>query len=304
MGAVFGHAVGDALGVPVEFRGREALRADPVKGMRGQGTHGQLPGTWSDDTSLMLCLLVGLGHEIDLQGVAGRFIRWRDESYLTPHGEVFDIGSTTREAIARLRRGTPHEEAGGGGEPDNGNGSLMRILPVAFLSHLSDREAAAAAHAVSCLTHRHPRSQMACGLFVLLCRRLLDGMERNNAYEAAVEAGRRIYAGWAPYDGQVEHFVRFMSGNLGALREEDINSGGYVIHTLEAATWCLLNNGSFAETVLAAVNLGEDTDTTGAVVGGLAGAAYGYASIPAAWLSVLARPEKIEEIVDAFLESR
>ena len=124
---LLGVAVGDALGVPVEFTGRPELRDNPVHGMRGMGTHLQPPGTWSDDSSLTFCLAESLTGGYDLEDIAGRLCRWLDESYWTARGEVFDVGRTTARAIHALGRGAPPTEAGGRGEWSNGNGSLMRI---------------------------------------------------------------------------------------------------------------------------------------------------------------------------------
>jgi len=222
LGAVLGHAVGDALGVPVEFKSRDTLKAHPVRGMLEYGTHNQPAGTWSDDTSLMLCLLEHLRPDLDLDALARSFVRWADEGHMTPYGVVFDIGGTTARAIERLRRGVPPDQAGRDGERDNGNGSLMRILPIAFLEQLDDREAVEMAHKISCLTHRHPRSQLACGLFVLMCRRLLEGWGKVEAYGQAVEVGMAPYDNWVPYDGELDHYRGFLKGTLAEAPEEEI----------------------------------------------------------------------------------
>lgn len=303
LGAVLGHAAGDALGVPVEFQPREARTADPVRGMRGYGAHGQPPGTWSDDTSLMLSLLEGLKTGVDYRRQAELFVAWRDEARWTPHGEVFDIGGTTNQAISRLRRGVDPLAAGPAGERDNGNGALMRILPLAFLDDLSDARLADTAMNASRLTHGHPRSQAACVLFVLLARRLLEGAPPAEAYRASLETAGALFGG-SPFVGEKPAFDRYLSGGLAGLDAADIRSSGYVVHTLEAAVWCLLTETGFAAAVLKAVNLGDDTDTTGAVAGGLAGAAYGASSIPGKWLDALARRDDIEKLVEEFLNSR
>jgi ADP-ribosylglycohydrolase len=138
-GAMLGKAIGDALGVPVEFRSRDALRRDPVSGMRAFGTHHQPAGIWSDDTSLALCLAESLCETgIDFFDQADRFVRWRRLGYWTPRGEVFDIGGATARAICRLEEGVEPTEAGPAGESDCGNGSLMRILPLALFLAYAD----------------------------------------------------------------------------------------------------------------------------------------------------------------------
>ena len=133
--AMLGLAVGDALGVPVKFMDREALCQNPVTGMRAFGAHGQRAGTWSDDTSMALCLLESLTGGVDYTDMMGRFLRWAEEGYMTAHGEVFDMGIATRQALVRFAQGTPALQCGGRGTYDNGNGSLMRILPVALYLH-------------------------------------------------------------------------------------------------------------------------------------------------------------------------
>ena len=160
---LFGVAVGDALGVPVEFKNREELKNDPVFGMRSYGTHHQPEGTWSDDTSLTLCLAESILEGLDLQNLALKFIAWKNNNYWTAHGWVFDIGIGTRIAIEQLENGINPEQAGGIGENDNGNGSLMRILPlILYTKELPIAERFQITKQVSSLTHRHIRSIIAC----------------------------------------------------------------------------------------------------------------------------------------------
>lgn len=303
-GGLLGLLTGDALGVPVEFADRAQRRADPVTGMRAYGTHNQPAGTWSDDGSLALCTassLVEAGY--DLQDVAARFVGWLDKAYWTPHGQVFDIGLTTRRAIDRLRGGVPPMEAGGAREQDNGNGSLMRILPLALrfpdlpLSDLLER-----AHALSCLTHAHPRAQLACGFYTVMATRLLAGQAAADAYGQAIDLATPFYSR-PPFASELSHYSRVFGGRIAETPPEGIRGSGYVAHTLEASLWCLLRHDSYSATVLEAVNLGEDTDTTGAVAGGLAGLLYGKDGIPAQWVSGLARLPEIEALIDGLTEA-
>lgn len=132
-GGLWGAAVGDALGVPVEFCARKERERDPVANLRGYGTHNQPPGTWSDDTSLSLCTIDALLHNgEDYQALGRSFVRWLDAEIWTPHGVVLDVGNATAEAIQRLAHGVAPLEAGRDEEPSNGNGSLIRIPPVAI----------------------------------------------------------------------------------------------------------------------------------------------------------------------------
>jgi ADP-ribosyl-[dinitrogen reductase] hydrolase len=301
LGGLWGAIIGDALGVPVEFTSREERRRDPVTDMRGYGTHRQPPGTWSDDSSMLLCTVEAL-REAAYQParLASLFLAWVDRGHWTPHGTVFDIGIATRQALARIRRGVAPEDAGGIGEHDNGNGSLMRILPVALrYADAPAEEMLTMAHRISALTHRHPRSQMACGLYCLMISGLLLGLAPQEAYRAMVDQAVRLYAA-EPFATELPHFSRLLEGTLADLPESAIASSGYVIHTLEAAIWCLLTTSTFEDAVLVAVNLGEDTDTTGCVVGGLAGAWYGLHALPDNWRSALVRAPDIAGLFAEF----
>jgi ADP-ribosylglycohydrolase len=296
IGGLLGHLVGDALGVPVEFEPRSKRRADPVTGMRGYGTHNQPPGTWSDDGSLTLCTAEALLDGFDLARAAESFVGWLDQGLWTPYGRVFDIGYTTRAAIKQLRRGVPPLEAGGAREQDNGNGSLMRILPLALRwPHLPAPELLQRAQALSCLTHAHPRSQLACGFYTVLATRLLAGEEPAAAYQQTIEIVEPLYR-QPPFVAELPHFRRVLGGRIGDEPKEAILGDGYVVHTLEASLWCLLKADSYHDAALAAVNLGEDTDTTAAVAGGLAGILWGVDGIPADWMSALARSEDIRSL--------
>jgi ADP-ribosylglycohydrolase len=303
-GALWGAVAGDALGVPVEFQSRQSLREKPVETMRGFGTHGQPPGTWSDDSSLLLCTAASLAtcEQFDSADLADRFVRWSVDGYWTPHGDVFDIGVATSWAIRRLQSGISPEEAGGNDEYSNGNGSLMRILPIALWFQDSTPESLAVyAQRASSITHRHPRSQMACALYCLLVRALLRGMAAADAWRESVQTFTQYFQ-HEPYLAERLHFRLLESETLGNRTEHDIDSSGYVMHTLTSAVWCLLTSQSFEETVLKAVNLGGDTDTTGCVAGGLAGAYYGELGIPADWKNVLARHGDVDLLLSQFLE--
>jgi ADP-ribosyl-[dinitrogen reductase] hydrolase len=296
---LLGVAVGDAIGVPVEFRSRGLLARDPVTGVRGYGSHHQPPGTWSDDSSLTFCLAEMLCSGYDLDDLARRFINWKQHAYWTAHGNVFDIGNGTAMAIDDLADGVAPLLAGGDGEDNNGNGSLMRILPLVF--YLNDKDIAARfaiTSEVSSLTHRHERSAIACFLYLEMALALLQGKDLPGAYQRICgETGDWLSgAGEAIRRETHRYFSRILSGKIATYHEREIFSSGYVIHTLEATLWCLLTTGSYRDAVLRAVNLGEDTDTTGAVTGGLAALAYGSETIPAAWLESLARKEDIKEL--------
>ncbi len=297
--ALFGVAVGDALGVPAEFKPREFLRGNPVTDMTGHGTHHQPPGTFSDDSSLTFCLAEALTGEFDLHTIGRNFVRWRDEGFWTAHGFVFDIGGTTGQAIGRLRKGVQPDLAGDSDELCNGNGSLMRILPLLFYLHdKSAGERFDLTRRVSSITHRHIRSVIACFIYLEYARPLLYGNGKWEAYDT-LRKEIPAFLNSLPVDpAEIDRFDRLLKGNIAEEPEETIRGSGYVLHTLEASLWCLLTTSSYREAVLKAVNLGEDTDTTAAVTGGLAGLLYGWNTIPEHWLHQLARRNDIEDLAE------
>ena len=297
--ALLGLAVGDAMGVPVEFSSRAARQRDPVTGMRAFGTHHQPAGTWSDDASLTFCLAEALAAGYSVQGLAANCVRWYDEQFWTPHGRVFDIGITTREAIYCLKKQAPGASplVGGRDERSNGNGALMRLLPLDFYPGPAPVAARFQLIAdASAVTHGHVRSAVACFLYLEMAGYLRQGLNPAVAYAHLCQYVPAQLAELRLPEAEVKHFKRVLGGELATLSESAIASSGYVVHTLEAALWCLLQHETYAATVLAAVNLGEDTDTTGAVAGGLAGLYYGEEAIPEAWLQVLARRTDIEDL--------
>ncbi|PJJ60704.1 ADP-ribosylglycohydrolase family protein [Hymenobacter chitinivorans] len=305
-GALLGLAVADALGVPVEFESRARRRLDPVVSLREYGTHQQPAGTWSDDSSLTFCLAASLtyigAYAIDVHDLSRRFVNWLDAGYWTPHGRVFDVGIATREAIARLREGVAPEKAGGTREYDNGNGALMRILPLVFHPLWQRADAAERqriTHKVGCLTHGHYRSTLGCYLYLEMAWGLLQGLHPAQAHQ---RLGREVAPGLLPkLAKEVDRYARVLDQELALIPEADIQSSGYVVHTLEAALWCLLRGEFYADTVLTAVNLGDDADTTGAVTGGLAGLYFGAEQIPAEWRQGLMQRAEIEALADRLL---
>lgn len=302
LGSLWGAVVGDALGVPVEFKKRSERQKDPVTDMRGYGTFDLPAGSWSDDSSLMLCTIEGLLGGFNTDDIARNFIRWFRESHLTPYGLVFDVGFGTQQAIEHLERGVGAERAGSTEEANNGNGSLMRILPVAvYCLSMADEDVIHHAHRASSITHGHPRSLMACGIYCLMARALIEERSLSDACTSTVERAKDLY-GKPPFLSELPHFDRVLGGDIGSYPEQAIQSDGYVIHTIEAALWCLVTTASYRDAVLKAVNLGHDTDTTAIVTGGLAGAHYGINSVPSDWRGQIARGNDIDRLFNAFLE--
>ena len=299
-GGLWGQIVGDALGVPAEFKGRELLDKSPVKAMEGYGTHMQPPGTWSDDSSMMLCTMESLVEcGFDPPDMMARFSRWLSEGLWTARGSVFDVGVTCHRAIARYQKKEELESWGATEEKQNGNGSLMRLLPLPIFGlKWESQKLIERAFEVSALTHAHIRAKLCCAIYCLIVQKVLRG----EAVEEALAFASETVSPFVP--PQEKEVLRdLLSGEFLHRKREKISSSGYVLHCLEASLWCCHNYGSFEEAVLAAVNLGYDTDTTGAVTGGLAGMFYGSPAVLDEWVLALARCDDVATLIEAFADS-
>jgi ADP-ribosyl-[dinitrogen reductase] hydrolase len=301
-GGLLGLLIGDALGVPYEFHGpeqlpgREQIELEPPPGFR-RAHLGVPPGTWSDDGAQALCLLASLldRGRLDLPDFGERLVAWLRDGYLAVDGRVFDVGIQTHAALAKLAAGVAPEQAGPSGERDNGNGALMRVLPLALWHRGSDEALLDDAMRSSLPTHGHLRSQLCCAVYCLWARRVLDGFE--------------LQAAWAQAVAVIERFAREHPDSdieLDALdlrREPNGQGSGYVVDCLHSARLAL-QEGSFEAVVKAAVAIGNDTDTTAAVAGGIAGIHFGVEAIPTRWRSGLRGRELLDPLLDALLTLR
>lgn len=270
--AVYGFVVADALGVPYEFRKRGTFRCTD---MVGYGTHNQPPGTWSDDSSMLLATCRSLKENdfrINIKDLRSRFLGWLNDGEFTPDGKVFDVGYATSQALFSGKAQTD--------EFSNGNGSLMRILPLAFIDCSDD-----GIKTVSGITHGHRISKEACVIYVHTIREFLK--QDHDEQKSLAQIIRELPEMAKPFDRL--HI-------LSDLSEDEIKSTSYVVDTLEAAFWCILqadrNKEGYKECVLRAVNLGDDTDTVAAVTGGLAGLIY---DLPEGWISKLRNRDLIQD---------
>lgn len=350
--SMLGLIVGDALGVPHEFNPRHVFDENPVTDMTGYGTYTQPPGTWSDDSSMALATLDGLidilsnfafdsnssdssnlsnssnSFNIDYDIIMDNFVSWLSGAKYTPYNEVFDVGGTTRTAILCYNRGKSTTPYGLDGERDNGNGSLMRILPVAlFIYYLREKhsfsleEELSIVHNVSALTHAHKRSLIGCGIYVMIALEILkyksqefddynhsDGFDGSDISDMDLETlinngirfAKEYYEGDGGFSDELRHYESIFDFGVKDLDKSDIRGSGYVVNCLISSIWCLLHTDSYKDAVLMAVNLGEDTDTTAAVVGGLAGLYYGLDGIPDEWLAQIAKLDYIEDLCGKF----
>ena len=299
-GGILGLLIGDALGVPYEFH--EPGKIPPLGQIEFSPPPGYnrtypavLPGTWSDDGAQALCLLASLLDcgRFDAADFGRRLLRWQSEGYLAVGGDVFDIGITTSKALAAIRAGVPALQAGPSGEYDNGNGSLMRVLPLALWHKGSDAELVSDARDQSRVTHGHVRSQICCAFYCLWARRILE--DAPQPWEEATAALRDIW----------EHDAAATEELEWSLRPDDLTPGagsGYVVDSLRSARW-VLQEADYEQTVRAAIALGHDTDTTACIAGGIAGIMRGVKDIPARWRDTLRGQEMVHPLLDGLLKA-
>jgi len=305
-GGIVGLVVGDALGLPAQFRGRDELRRNPIKGMVRSEYFGTPPGTWSDDSSLALATVDAIIREgLDLNAIAEAFVDWLERGEYTPFGEAFDIGSTVSSAILRLISGEPPTSSG---LWRASNGSLMRILPIPLYTHcLPPEDVVEWAFKASAITHSHPLALLSCGYYSLLIKAVMEGRDKREALETASKQLVSIIKSRHP--NLIKHLEP--GGELGRVitleilnaEEGEVQSTGYVVHTLEASIWAFHRTNTFREALLLAVNLGDDADTVGAVCGGLAGTYYGIKAIPSEWVNSLRRREYVLSLAEGFAEA-
>ena len=300
-GGLWGLLVGDAVGVPYEFSEpsqlppRERIHMVPPPGFAR--TYQMVPpGTWSDDGAQALALLDSLLEQgrLDPEDLGRRLVAWLDQGHYAVGGEVFDLGNQTGQALRNLKRGVPATRSGPSEESANGNGSLMRVLPLALWHQGDDAELVRDAFAQSAVTHGHIRSQLCCALDCLWARRLLD--EAADPWSDAVAALRAVLAANEPALIELETVIR----------PDDPPHGqgtGHVLDCLHSARLALQAE-TYPEVIRAAIALGNDTDTTACVAGGLAGVREGVAAIPSNWFDQLRDKHQVQPLLDRLLALR
>lgn len=298
---LLGTAIGDALGLPVQFLEREVVAKNPITTMEGLDQFNIPAGTWSDNTSLSFCLAESLCNGYDLNDIINKFTKWMYEDYWTPANETFDINYINYFAIVNLRNnGSPHV-AGIDNKRGNRDGSLMRILPlVPYILNMEEEKKFRIIKEISSLTYRHPRSILAC---IALCEFAIQYINLQSVEEAYQTMQQTILQllkkeMFIEEDIPFKRLVGLSYEEFKAIELKDIHSTEYVIDILEASLWCIFNTTSYKDAVLKAVNLGDDANTVGAITGGLAGIIYGYDTIPPEWLEVLAKKDDIIELAN------
>ena len=288
---IIGLIVGDALGVPVEFKSGIELKENPVNEMRGYGTYNQPAGTWSDDSAMTLATMDSIVEKngIDYDDIMAKFADWLYNARYMQGNYTFDCGITTGTAIENYINSTPALECGLDGERDNGNGSLMRILPLAYLKNI-DYEII---ENVSALTHAHERSRIACVLYTEIARSMIENDDLS--IEKHVENANSKIKEYYKDSPELIHFEKIFNNDL-----DDINGKGYVIYTFECIIHCLMTTDSYEDAVLKAINIGGDTDTNAAICGGLAGIYYGFDSIPVDWIDEIDKIDKVLSLCERY----
>ncbi|GAA5481819.1 ADP-ribosylglycohydrolase family protein [Haloferula sargassicola] len=283
-GGLWGLLVGDALGVPYEFHPPEEIppfeEIDMIPPMGFPRSYAHIkPGTWSDDGAQALCLMASLLEcfQWSIDDFAMRLLKWSAYGYMAVGGRVFDIGIQTGSALSRFASGRPPHESGLHGERNNGNGSMMRVLPAALLFTGPDEDLVALAHEQSLVTHRHPRSQVCCSLYCLWAR--FEMLGSDDPWAAAVSRLRGIYTSGSQFRRELESVI---------LPAADLPPGGtgYVVDSLHSARHACRGN-DYASIVRAAISLGHDTDTTACLAGGIAGIRHGKNGIPQDWRELM-----------------
>lgn len=292
-GALLGLAAGDALGTTLEFKSPGSF--EPIDDIVGGGPFGLKPGQWTDDTSMALCLAESLVERggFDPMDQLARYVRWMDEGHLSSTGSCFDIGNATRAALKRFKA-SPRPFCGSTDPSSAGNGSIMRLAPVALAFASSPREAIAAAADSSKATHAAAEAVDACRYLAGLLVGALAGAAKEELLAPGYSPVPRLWSE-APLAPKI---AAVAEGSFQRKEPPEIRGKGYVVDCLEAALWAFRKSGDFRAGALLAVNLGDDADTTGAVYGQLAGAYYGEDGIPEEWRARLARRGLIEGLAD------
>ena len=294
---VIGHAIGDAMGTPVQFQDRK-LFYKPVTEMLNSAAGDK--GTWSDDTSMEIATIDSYINcsSWDYEDIMKNFYDWLNEAKYTSRGITFDVGTTCLRAVKNYYNGISPLESGLDDMRSNGNGSLMRILPVAYYCYykkINNEEVYKIVKDISSLTHRHEIAILGCYIYVLYVMKLLDNKDMYEAYE---EIKKEDYSKFSKES--LECYKRILTADIFEKGEDDIKSSGYVVDSLETSLWCFLNTDNYKDSIITAVNLGGDTDPIAAITGSMSGIVYGYKSFPKEWVEALARREYIEDLCKKF----
>ena len=296
---VLGGVIGDVIGVPYEFRSRNEMKYNPCLDMVGYGTYNKPLGTWSDDSSMVLATLDAVvDKKLDLDKMMLNFIEWQVNGKYTQDGFMFSIGNTTGLALNNYKNNLNTAICGQKGENNNGNGSLMRIFPVAVYLYnlygvdaLKNEKCVEFVKSVSALTHAHDISKEACVIYISVCLHLLNEEGKGGIVKGLSEIKHIV---------KNKAFTRLFDNNFLCLPIAELNGNAYVVSTLESSIYIAYNVSNFEDAILTAVNLGLDTDTTANVTGVLAGLIYPK-SINEEWILKIRKVDMVYDMCQKFI---
>lgn len=300
--AIYGFVIGDAMGVPVEFEDREKLMKSPVTNMLGYGSYDVPKGVWSDDTSMTLATIDSIivnKNELNYNDIANKFCEWINNAKYTATNEVFDIGTTTKYSLMRYwNNNIDATKCGGTGISENGNGSLMRMLPIAlycFYNKMEDNDIINIVRNTSSITHAHEISIIGCYMYVKYIIFILSKNNKTESYKLLQKIDYSIFN-----KDNINLYERIIKDDISKYSLDTIKSTGFVVDTLESALWVILNTENFNEAIIGSVNLGGDTDTIAAITGSIAGILYGYDSMNKKWIKDIKNKELLNEYIYEF----
>lgn len=299
--SLIGFAIGDALGVPVEFCEREYVKSLNLNSMI-TGTHNVKKGSWSDDTSMIIATIDSIIKNngiIDYQNIMDSYIKMVDTGEYTALGYAFDVGNTITKSLNKYKN-ISNPFSGCDDYMDNGNGSLMRILPISLyciVNNLSLEETRNIINKSSSLTHAHDISKLGCYIYTIFLKNIIETKNVLEAFENILNID------YSSYDKEaVNAYNRLLNKDFININEDEINSTGYVVYTLESIIYSLINSNNYKDAVLTSINLGFDTDTIGALTGSVAGILYGYNNIPTVWLEDLVKIDYLKDYSNKYYD--
>lgn len=300
--AIYGFVIGDAMGVPVEFEDREKLMESPVTNMLGYGSYDVSKGVWSDDTSMTLATMDSIivnKNKLNYNDIADKFCEWINNAKYTATNEVFDIGTTTKYSLMRCwNNNIDATKCGGNAISENGNGSLMRMLPIAFYcfyNKMEDNDIINIVRNTSSITHAHEISIIGCYMYVKYIIFILSNNNKTESYKLLQKIDYSIFN-----KDNINLYERIIKEDISKYSLDTIKSTGFVVDTLESALWVILNTENFNEAIIGSVNLGGDTDTIAAITGSIAGILYGYDSINEKWIKDIKNKELLNKYIYEF----
>ena len=307
--SIYGFIIGDILGVPVEFYKRSYLKENPITDMVNNKHRGTTIGFYSDDSAMTLCTMKGIIDNPNVfdsrlhKSIMDNYILWVKDGYMSANKRCFGIGGTTFESLNKYRKSKSLDdycEINIESERKAGNGALMRILPLVlalYNKNMTINDKLSIIEFNNNLTHNNRDSRCSCVFYTLFIFNLLDTNDLNSAYDLSIKGINEYYK-----DNIANKLDKILSKKILNLNEEDISSSGYVIDTLEACLWCLFNTDNYKNSVLKAVNLGNDADTIAAITGSISGLYYGINDIPKKWIDKIINKEMIDDLLDKYIK--